>query len=63
MADLKLKMTKDEDGMWESIEIYFQGCPLQRIGNHKLDAEELMIALEENGLAEIEIVELPVEDN
>jgi hypothetical protein len=63
MADLKIKMEKDEDGMWESIEICFKGCPLQRIGNHKLDAEELMIALEENGLAEIEIVELPVEDN
>lgn len=63
MADLKLKMVKDEDGMWESIEISFQGCPLQQIGNHKLDAEELMIALEENGLADIEIIELPVEDN
>ena len=62
MADLKLKMVKDGDGMWESIEISFNGCPLQKIGNHKLDAEELMVALEENGLADIEIIEVPVED-
>jgi hypothetical protein len=62
MADLKISMKHDDDGWWEEINIFFQGCPYRKLSNHRISVKELLETLAEMGVADVTITEIPTED-